>query len=236
MSNFGSFPSGAGAPGEQTGDSPSVNALREALRALGPAAGRAGSLGSLSPQQLADLAQRAGLSGGVADLARVAGLDLSGAGGAPAVAVGPQYVVFSVGGVECCVAAEAVQMVERLSDVTPVPNTVSWVLGVVQLRGNIVSVVDLASYLGLASTVVTPRTRLLVMTHRGMTIGCVVDAVLEMRADSAGMQPAPGARPPDWLAPYSAQVYELGDRSIALVDVQRLLFADKMHQYRSDVA
>ena len=79
-------------------------------------------------------------------------------------------------------------MVERLGDVTPVPNTVDWVVGVVQLRGSIISVVDLAAFLGLGRTVPTARTRLLVIAQRGMTIGLVVDAVLEMRADSSGMR------------------------------------------------
>lgn len=236
MSNSQSFVPGQGASGDQASQGSSANALREALRALGTAGGRGGSLGNLSPEQLAEIAQRAGLPGGVADLARVTGLDLSGAGLASAPSAGPQHVVFTVGGTECCVPAESVQIVERLADVTPVPNTMDWVLGVVQLRGSIVSVVDLAAYFGLSHTPVTPRTRLLVISHRGMAIGFVVDAVLEMRADSGGMHVAAGLRPPDWLASYSAQVYSLSDRQISLIDVQRLLFADKMHHYRSDVA
>jgi purine-binding chemotaxis protein CheW len=236
VSNSGSFAPGQSGPGDQGGQSASANALRDALRALGPSGGRGGTLGTLSAQQLAELAQRAGLPGGMADLARVTGLDLAGTGVAPVAATGPQYVVFAIGELECCVPAEAVQMVERLTDVTPVPNTVGWVRGGVQLRGSIVSVVDLAAYLGLSGTTPSSRTRLLVITQRGMTIGFVVDAVLEMRADSSGMQIAEGLRPPDWLAPYCAQVFALTERRIALVDVQRLLFAEKMHHYRSDVA
>jgi purine-binding chemotaxis protein CheW len=236
VSSSGPFAPGQGNPGEQADQSASANALREALRALGPAAGRSSSLGNLSPQQLAELAQRAGLPGGMADLARLTGIDLAGTGTTSAPATGPQYVVFAVGEVEACVPAESVQMVERLADVTPVPNTVDWVLGVVQLRGSIISVVDLAAFLGLGSTVATSRTRLLVMTHRGMTIGLVVDAVLEMRANSTGMRGVEGVRPPEWLAPYSAQMFALNERRLALIDVQRLLFADKMQQYRSDVA
>lgn len=236
MSNLGPFAGGQPMPEEQAGQGNAANTLREALRALGTSGGQGGSLGNLSPQQLADLAQRAGLPGGMADLARITGLELGAGSARSAPAMGPQYVVFAVGAVEACVPAEAIQMVERLGDVTPVPNTVDWVLGVVQARGSIISVVDLAAYLGLGRTVPTSRTRLLVMTQRGMTIGFVVDAVLEMRADSGGMHSAEGVRPPDWLAPYSSQVFTLNDRRIALVDVQRLLNAEKMHQYRTEVA
>jgi purine-binding chemotaxis protein CheW len=227
MNNAGPFSS------EQ---SDSASALREALRSLGPGGVGAGSLGNLTPQQLAELAQRAGLPGGMADLARITGLDLDGRGASPATPAGPQYVVFGVGELEACVPAETVQMVERLGDVTPVPNTVDWVVGVVQLRGSIISVVDLAAFLGLGRTVPTARTRLLVIAQRGMTIGFVVDAVLEMRADSSGMRAVEAERPPDWLAPYSTQVFGLNERRITYIEVQRLLFAERLHQYRSEGA
>ena len=71
MSNAGPFSSD---------QSDSASTLREALRALGPGGAGAGSLGNLTPQQLAELAQRAGLPGGMADLARITGLDLAGRG------------------------------------------------------------------------------------------------------------------------------------------------------------
>jgi purine-binding chemotaxis protein CheW len=143
--------------------------------------------------------------------------------------------VFAVADTECCVPAASVQTVERLGDVTPVPNTVAWVRGVVQIRGSIVSVIDLPAFLGLPPSPQTSRTRLLVISYKGMTVGCIVDAVLEMRADSAGMRQASDAQAPAWLAPYVAKVFDLDQRRIAVLDVPGLLLADKMHQYRSDV-
>jgi purine-binding chemotaxis protein CheW len=217
--------------GPEERDRGSNQALREALRALASSGAAGMPAGSLSPETLADLAQRAGLAGGAADLARLMGRD---AGAAGAALSGPQYVVFAVAGIECCVPAAAVQGLERMGEVTAVPNTAAWVLGVVQQRGSIVSVVDLGAFLGLPATIPSARSRLLVMAHRGMSIGFVVDAVLEMRADSSGMQSAGDAAPPEWLAPYAADVLALGERRIVLVDVQRLLFADAMQQYRSD--
>ena len=234
MSNMGPFSPGQDSRGEPADQATSSNALRDALRSLGASGGRTGAVGNLSPQQLSELAQRAGLPGGMADLARISGLDLGAQGGAPAPATGPQYVVFAIGDLEACVPPESVQMVERLVEITPVPNTAAWVLGVVQLRGSVISVVDFAGFLGLGSTQPTQRTRLLVITHRGMTIGFVVDAVLEMRADATGMRSADGAPLPDVLAPYCSRVLVLSERSIALIDVQRLLFSDELHQYRSD--
>jgi purine-binding chemotaxis protein CheW len=187
----------------------------------------------LSPQTLEDLARRAGVPGGAGELARLLGREpMAG----PAATSGPQYVVFAVGGVECCVPTETVQGVERLTDLAPVPNTVPWVLGVVQWRGSIISVVDLGAYLGLPPAPPGNRSRLLVVSYRGMTIGMVVDAVLEMRADSSGMRPASDVTPPGWIEPYAATVLQLGERRIVVIDAQQLLFADKMQRCRADDA
>src|SRR5215470_4009773 len=150
--------------------------LRRALQTLntnGPAEG-----GAITPEALAELAQRAGLgsSSQIADLSRAMGV--YSADGQPQV---PQHILFLLGDIECALPSDAVQGVERITDVTPVPNTAPWVLGVVQVWGNIVSVVDLRHFFRLASQPITPRSRLLVVTRKEMTIGCLVDAVTEMR-------------------------------------------------------
>jgi chemotaxis signal transduction protein len=227
---WGAAPSSGG--GDRKGAS--ADALREALRSLGGAGVAGMSAGSLSPEQLADLAQRAGLADAAraADLARLLGREPGGA--APAANLGPQYVIFAVGELECTVPAESVQGVERIVDVTSVPNTVPWVLGIVQFRGSIISVVDLRGFLELQPAGLTNRSRMVVVSAHGMTIGLQVDAVLEMRTDTADSRPAAGGSLPSWIAPYSAGTIELGGRRVTLIDVQRLLFADKMRRFQDD--
>src|SRR2546429_2306444 len=61
---------------------------------------------------------------------------------ANAAVQGEQYLVFSLGDCEFAVKAEHVQIVERLSEITALPNVTSWIKGIVNLRGSIVSVVD----------------------------------------------------------------------------------------------
>ncbi len=76
--------------------------------------------------------------------------------------------------------AEFVQGVERLADLTPVPNVVPWVRGVMNLRGSIISVVDLRMLLDLELLPYSPRTRLLSLQYNEMVICFVVDGVSEM--------------------------------------------------------
>src|SRR5258708_34327694 len=153
--------------------------LRHALRSLSGDRSSAPS-GGLSPEALTELAQRAGLNspGQVAELARMMGME-------PSTVIGdgtPQHIVFLLGDIECALPAATVQGVERLGDVTPVPNTVPWVVGIVQFRGSIISGVDLRGYFDLPSQPPNARPRLLGVGKRRVAVGPVGDAVAEKRA------------------------------------------------------
>ncbi|HEY7982545.1 MAG TPA: chemotaxis protein CheW [Ktedonobacterales bacterium] len=221
---------GSSAPERQNGTNAT---LREALRALASGGGGVAGAG-LSPQMIADLARSAGLTG-LTQSSDFARLFEGGADTFASAPAGPRYVVITIGGVDCAIAADAVQGIERMAEVTPVPNTVAWVLGVMQFRGGMVSAVDLAEFLHVPADARGEATRLLVLSQDGMTIAFAVEAVLEMRADSNAMRESPALRAPDWLAPYADSALELGTRTLVRLNVRRLLGAERLHQYRSDL-
>ncbi|GAC1362519.1 MAG: hypothetical protein NVS2B12_06780 [Ktedonobacteraceae bacterium] len=150
--------------------------------------------------------------------------------------IGEQYLIFSLADREFAIKAELVQGVERLVDVTPVPNVVQWVKGVINLRGSIVSVVDMRMFLDLEPLPSTPRTRLLSLQQNDMVICLVVDSVSEML-------PVPTtaifngnlrqATIPPWATPYTTGSALLANRVIVILDVARLLFSEKMQRYKA---
>jgi purine-binding chemotaxis protein CheW len=148
---------------------------------------------------------------------------------------GEQYLMFLLAGYECAVKAEYIQAVERLPDVTPLPHVAPWITGVMSLRGQIISVVDLRSFLGLERQLATPRTRLLAGTVEELIIGLVVDGVSEMRGIVPPMiQPLEAVRAlPAWTAPYASGVAVYGNQSVILLELDRLLVSEKMHQYQA---
>ncbi len=105
-------------------------ALQEALRAFGA------SPSGAPTSEMAALAQRMGLT---------ASPPVEGAAFA-----GMQYVLIRLHEQDIAFPAPHVIGVERVTEVTPVPNTVAWVLGIANLRGAITSVVDLRAFLGIA--------------------------------------------------------------------------------------
>jgi len=150
-----------------------------------------------------------------------------------AVVVGEQYLVFSLLECELALKAEHIDGVERLADVTPVPNVASWISGVINLRGSIASVVDLRAFLGMERLPFNPRTRLLSVRNNEMVICLVVDSVSEMIPipSSAINGNVRQANIPQWLASYASGSALVGNRYIVLLDAARLLFSDKMQHY-----
>ena len=150
------------------------------------------------------------------------------------VVAGEQHLVFSLHEQEFAVKAELVQGVERPMYITPVPNVVSWVRGVVNLRGSIASVVDLRAFLGLEEVASSPRTRVLSLQANEMVICLTVDSVSEMLTIphasivSGSVYPTPI---PSWIASYATSYARFGNRVVVLLDVAHLLFSDKMQRY-----
>ncbi len=152
------------------------------------------------------------------------------------VVAGEQYLVFSLLEVECALKAEHIQGVERLIDVTPVPNVAAWVSGVINLRGSIASVVDLRTFLDMELLPYNPRTRLLSVQYNEMVICLVVDGVSEMTPIPASAITNVSVRQsiiPQWAMPYASGSALLDQRAIVLLDAARLLFSDKMQRYEA---
>lgn len=147
--------------------------------------------------------------------------------------VGENYLVFTLVERELALKAEHIQGVERLADVTPLPYVASWVVGVINLRGSIASVVDLRAFLGMETLPQNPRTRLLSVKFNEMVICLVVDSVSEMVTipPSAVISDTRRVPIPQRLTPFAAGTALLGKRSVVLLDASRLLFSDKMQHY-----
>jgi purine-binding chemotaxis protein CheW len=203
--------------------------LQQALHSIG-ASGGAGASG-LTPEALQELARRAGIPAtSQGELARMIGAATPASG----TSSEPQHIVFALHDLEFALPTDAVQAVERVTDIAVVPNTASWVLGIVHLRGSIVSVVDLRAFLGLPAQAFTQRSRLLLTNAREMTLGLMVDGITEMR--SLEDQSVRESQLPEWASSFAQRGVAVEGRSIIVLDPARLLFSEKMQLYRADPA
>ncbi|MGH2509722.1 MAG: chemotaxis protein CheW [Ktedonobacteraceae bacterium] len=145
--------------------------------------------------------------------------------------IGEQHLVFSLLDHEFAMQAEYIQGVERLSDATAIPHVAAWVVGVMNLRGSICSIVDLRAFLDMERLPYNPRTRLLSVKYNEMLICLVVDSVSEMVPIAPNAIDNTMRSIPSWVASYASGMAMVGKRRVILLDAARLLFADKMHHY-----
>ncbi|MEN6441612.1 MAG: chemotaxis protein CheW [Syntrophobacter sp.] len=138
-----------------------------------------------------------------------------------------QLVSFRIGGEEFGVDILMVQEIIRLTTITPIPNASTAILGMINLRGRIIPIVDLRWYLQLnkAEPSATDRkTRILIVELGGHVTGFVVDSVSEvMKVPVGEIEPAPNLVTSSVSSAYINGVIKLPGRLIILLDFTQIL-------------
>lgn len=90
-------------------------------------------------------------------------------------------VIFRVGDVHLACNIEQVSEFLPIPSYTPVPGTKTWILGLANVRGDLLTIIDLPCFLSGERSNVTMRTRLLATSLRGRPVGLLVDEVFGQR-------------------------------------------------------
>ncbi|MDY0250606.1 MAG: chemotaxis protein CheW [Pseudomonas sp.] len=91
-----------------------------------------------------------------------------------------QWVTFRLDNETYGVNVMQVQEVLRYTEIAPVPGAPSYVLGIINLRGNVVTVIDTRQRFGLAPAEVGDNTRVVIIEVDKQVIGILVDSVAEV--------------------------------------------------------
>lgn len=134
-----------------------------------------------------------------------------------------QIVVFRLGEESYGVDIGAVREIVRVPEIVHVPNAPEFVEGLINLRGKVIPVVDLATKFALSTKREGIDSRIVVTDIGGEDVGVLVDAVTEvMRIDEDLIEPASpvvtGAG-----SQYVKGIANVGETLIILLDVQRML-------------
>jgi len=133
-------------------------------------------------------------------------------------------VCFRIGTETFGVDILSVREIVKAQEITPVPGTAAFVLGIINLRGKIISVVDLAERLGLEAASVDRASRILVVDLDGVTIGFLVDAATEvLKLSGESIEPAPEELAASIRGDYLQGVGKLDDRLVIVLNLQSLL-------------
>lgn len=134
-----------------------------------------------------------------------------------------ELITFRVGAQDFCVEATRVKEMRGWTPPTLLPDSPGYVCGVINLRGAILPIVDLAARLELAPTEATARHVIIVVWIGKRLVGLVVDAVCDILAvwDEA-LQPTPNLKS-ETMEALIAGLVIVGDRMVGLLNLDRVL-------------
>ncbi|MGD8672068.1 MAG: chemotaxis protein CheW [Thiogranum sp.] len=134
-----------------------------------------------------------------------------------------QWVTFRLADEIYGINVMQVQEVLRVSEIAPVPGAPHYVLGIINLRGNVVTVIDTRIRLGLETSEVTDSTRIVIIEGAKHVVGILVDCVAEVvDLTMSDVESAPSVGN-DESAKYIQGVASRDGELLILVDLNKLL-------------
>ena len=134
-----------------------------------------------------------------------------------------QWVTFKLEEETYGINVMQVQEVLRYTEIAPVPGAPSYVLGIINLRGNVVTVIDTRARFGLMGAEVTDNSRIVIIEAEKQVIGILVDSVAEvvyLRSSEIDSAPNIGT---EESAKFIQGVSNRNEQLLILVDLDKLL-------------
>lgn len=139
-----------------------------------------------------------------------------------------QLVSFNIGSEEFGVDILKVQEINRMVEITKVPQAPHYVEGVINLRGKVIPIIDLRKRFNLELKEQDKNTRIVVVDIAGNIMGMIVDSVSEvLRLPSDTVEP-----PPDLVTGINSEyingVAKLEDRLLIFLDLSKVVDMEAM--------
>lgn len=134
-----------------------------------------------------------------------------------------QWVTFRLEDETYGINVMSVQEVLRVSEIAPVPGAPDYVMGIINLRGNVVTVMDTRKRLGLRNKEADDQTRIVILETDNAVVGILVDSVaevVEMRRSAIESSPNVGN---DESSKYIEGVATHKGELLILIDINKLL-------------
>jgi purine-binding chemotaxis protein CheW len=146
-----------------------------------------------------------------------------------------QLISFTLGAEEYGLELLRVKEVIRMRQITWLPKAPSCIKGIINLRGDVIPIVDLRDRFGLESAEQTALTRVIVVEVEGRPVGMVVDS-----ASQVVRLPADQIDPPPPMVGKTAEGFITGvgkmeGKLILTIDSDRILSSEEMNQIASNL-
>lgn len=134
-----------------------------------------------------------------------------------------QFVVFKIAEQEFGADIHKVSIIEKILNIARVPTTPAYIRGVINLRGEIIPVVDLRMKFGLASKEADDDTRIIIFKFNEITVGLIVDSVAEVFQFSESELESVTSITNDRTLDYIIGIGKAQGRLITLLNIEKLI-------------
>ena len=138
-----------------------------------------------------------------------------------------QFISFSVGEEEYGLELLRVKEVIRVREITWLPKAPSFVKGIINLRGDVIPIIDLRDKFGLEPREQTAQTRVIVVEVEGRLMGMVVDSASQVVRIPADQIEPPPPVPGGFSQELITGVGKIDDRLIILLDADSIFTVDE---------
>jgi purine-binding chemotaxis protein CheW len=143
-----------------------------------------------------------------------------------------KMIVFQLDNEEYAVSVQQVGLIERITPITRVPQTVDFVKGVINLRGVVTPIIDLRIRFGLSEAGFTDHSRIIIVNMDDKEVGLIVDAandVVDIPEETIESAPEViGTVDIDYIE----GVAKLEEKLIILLDLEKVLSAEEVNSLK----
>ena len=146
-----------------------------------------------------------------------------------------QYILLSLEKIFFALPLSSALEIGRSPDITVLPNLPNWVLGISNIRGEIVSFINLKTFFGILSTVTKVGRRFLIIHNQDMKVGIIVDRIMgifSLDHIDTDLQKNPYRE--GEIANYILGVTVSGERLTNILDIDKLLSSPRMKAFRQN--
>lgn len=133
-----------------------------------------------------------------------------------------EYVIFRLADESYGIDIDHVENIEKHTDITRVPYTKKYIQGIINLRGNIIPVINVRERFNLEVIDADKDSRIMIINHNDLKVGLLVDASSEvLQLDNSNIEAAPKVTGVD--DDYVSDIGKDNGRIIMIIDLEKLL-------------
>jgi len=131
--------------------------------------------------------------------------------------------IFEVGPLTCALSIRDIQEINKHLDMTRVANAPDYIRGISNLRGSIITVIDMRIKFGMECIKNDSSTRIVVIKNQGEQIGLLVDKMLDVQiADTANFEPTP-SNVSGVAGTFFSSIYKMENKLAVILNTEEIL-------------